>query len=189
MRRTYSLNSLVPALALVAGVGVISAGCVVVHDNGPPPPPPTCNIPGPVTYTSSFPAFHVLANASTAIAAGDAGYAVTSNGNGTYRLTYSDTANLATCFTGRITGIDPFSSTQVTGFSGAESIQLIAPNQIGFASVPGAAVDGVDFFAAKDPVYVDVFADGSGSVNIYYTDGVTGTIQTTGANPAAFFSP
>ena len=188
--RRFGLKSLIPLFAIVGGIGLLSAGCVVYHDNpNPNPNPVVCNVPGPVTYTSSFAAFHILANASTVIAAGDAGFAITASGAHSYRLTYSDTANLATCFSGRITAIDNFGSSQVTGFSGHETIQLISPNQIGFASVPGSAVDGVDFVTDQDPVYVDVYADNSPSVNIYYTDGDTGFVQTTGANPAAFYSP
>jgi hypothetical protein len=183
-----SFRSAASILILSVPLAWLAAGCVVVHDNRPVVPA-TCQVPGPVTYTTNFELFHILGNAATAIPGGDRAYAVTSNGNGTYRLTWSDTAGFSTCFTGRITGLDAFNASQVTGFSGAETIQLISPNQIGFASVPNSAVDGVDFFAQRDPIYVDVYADGSPSVNIYYTDGSTSLVTATGRNPVAFSSP
>lgn len=183
-----SFRSAVLVLVLTTPLAFVATGCVVVRDN-PPVVPATCQVPGPVTYTTNFELFHILGNASTAIPGGDRAYAITSNGQGTYRLTWSDTAGFSTCFTGRITGLDAFSTAQVTGFSGGEVIQLISPNQIGFASVPGSGVDGVDFFAMRDPIYVDVYADGSPSVNIYYTDGSTALVTATGRNPVAFSSP
>jgi len=185
----HRFNSLISVLTLASAS--LLAGCIVVHDhNNNQPLPNTCSVPAPVVYSSNFPAFHVLVNAnSPVIPAGDGAYAVTSNGNGTYRLAWTDNTGLSSCFSGRITGIDNFNASQVTGLSGLETISLIAPNQIGFASIPGSTVDGVDFFAQQDPIYVDVYDDNSQSVNIYYTDGTTTLPMTTGANPAAFLSP
>ena len=185
----HRFSSLISRFAL--GSASLLGGCVVVHDNNHNQPVPnTCTVPAPVTYSSNFAAFHVLVNAnSPVIPAGDRAYAVTSNGTGTYRLAWTDNTGLSTCFSGRITGIDNFNAQQVTGLSGLETIQLISPNQIGFASIPGSTVDGVDFFAQQDPVYVDVYADNSQAVSIYYTDGTTTLPETTGTNPAAFLSP
>jgi hypothetical protein len=185
MRRSSLLVSLFAAVVMPA---VLTSGCVVHHDSPHPVPPATCNVPGPVTYTSTFDLLHIQGDAVTAIASGDRAYAITSDGRGTYRLSWTDTAGYATCFSGRITAIDNFTPTQVTGLTRHETIQLIAPNQIGFASVPGTAVDGVDFFATRDPVYIDVFADNFANVNIYYTDGTTGIITNT-IGPIAFASP
>ncbi len=183
-----SLLALCPVIAL----GVSSTGCIVVHDHpvdGRPVLPATCSVPSPVTYTASFPAYHVQAGQSVGVVAGDGAYYITSNGMGTYSVTWTNDVNIGDCFSGRITGIDNFNQSQVTGFSGLETVSLIAPNQIGFASTPGTAIDGVNFFAQQDPVYLDVYINASPSVNIYYPDGTTGLDTATGANPAAFLSP
>lgn len=188
------MRRLLPLLSVSACflLGSLASGCIVVHDhpvNPRPTPPVACTVPNFDNYQGNYPAFRIAAQASTQIAAGDRAYAITSNGNGTYHLTWTDTADYPTCFNGLITGIQPFSQSQVTGVSGYETIQFTRANQIGFASVPGASFDGIDFFATQDPVYLDVFADNSAAVSIYFTNAVTGLVETTGANPAAFSSP
>ncbi len=191
MRRSFPLSSLTGSLfagALLLG-GLLS-GCVVVHDHPRPVTPvATCAVPTFDNFQGNYPAFGIAPGASTEISPGDSAFAMTANGNGTFRLTWSDTNGLSTCFTGLITGLTPFSTSQVSGFSGYETFQFNRANQIAFASIPGANVDGIDFFAAQDPVYIDAFADNSAAVNIYFTSSATGLVSTTGANPAAFSSP
>jgi hypothetical protein len=170
---------------------LLSAGCSASHYNKNRQPVPGCMPPPARAYDPAmrFPSFHVQANASADITAGDVGYAVTADGRGTYRLAWSDTQGFDTCFTGLITAFDNFAQTDFTGLSGYETIQLVAPNQIAFSSIPEATRHGVDFFVSKNPAYVDVAAGGNATVNIYYVDAQTSLLMLTGANPVAFSSP
>jgi hypothetical protein len=178
---TFSLSIFIAGASLT--------GCIVEHDHVVPGVPATCDIPAPVTYTSGFTQLDVKANASTGIVGGVAAYAITTNGTGTYSLNWTDPTNANACFTGRITGNDAFIETQIAGVSGHEDFLLIAPNQIGFASVPGATIEGINFYLPHDPVFIDVSIDDSSNVSIYYTDASTGAITEDSINPVAFQSP
>lgn len=182
MRHAYLFASLVVAASA-------ASGCIVVKDNTNPPVGTTCTPPTFDNYQGNYNGFGVSPGSATAIPAGESAFAVTASGNHTFRLTWTDTNNFDTCFTGLVTGLSPFLQSDVQRFSGHESLAFNRDNQIAFASVPGNAVDGIDFFVSQDPVYIDVFADNSTAVNIYFTDSLTGLVSTTGVNPAAFSSP
>jgi hypothetical protein len=182
------MRTLTWLFSLLLGGGLLSA-CVVQHDHIVNGVPPTCDLPSPVAYSSGFTQLDVKGGASASIPGSTPAYAITTNGVGTYSLNWTDPSNLGTCFTGRITSNVDFNQAQVVGVTGRENILLVAPNQIGFASAPGATVDGVNFFLPKDPVYIDVFADDSPSVTIYYTDAGTNQLTADTINPVAFQSP
>jgi hypothetical protein len=187
MRRSSRFLSLSLTAALA---GVVLVGCGgPVYVNNPPPTPTSCVVPTFGNYTGNYVTYNVSPGAGTDIPAGDRAFAVTSNGNGTYRLVWTDTAGYSTCFTGLVTTISNFGATDVSGLTGQETTVLKQPNQIAFASVPGSAVHGIDFFAAQDPVYVDVYADNGSAVDIYYPETGTNVLANTGGNIAAFFSP
>ena len=177
------------SLSLALLSASLLSGCVVVHDHTyERPAPVTCAVPTFDNFQGQYPAFAVEAGGSFDYPSATAGYAITSNGDGTYHLVWTDPTNDATCFTGLVTGVSAFSQSQVTAVSGYETITLKQDNQIAFASVPGAALDGVDFFASADPVYLDVFADGVAITDIYFRNAATGAVEVTGENPVAFSS-
>ncbi len=178
-------------VALIVVAASAASGCVVVRDNtnNNPPIVTTCTPPTFDNFQGNYNGFGVSPGSATQIPPGESAFAVTASGNGTFRLTWTDTNNFSTCFTGLVTSLTPFRQSDVQRFSGQESLAFNRDNQIAFASVPGDAVDGIDFFVEQDPVYIDVFADNSTAVNIYFTDSLTGLVSTTGVNPAAFSSP
>src|SRR5690242_4404308 len=84
--RSSILSTLAFSLSLLSG-------CIVVHDNNPPPPPPPPPASEPMASLGpqGYPGYHVLAGASTSLPAGAIGYLVTANGQGGYRVTWTDT--------------------------------------------------------------------------------------------------
>jgi hypothetical protein len=132
----------------------------------------------------------VLANGSASIPGGDLGYLVTANGQGGYRVTWTDTLGSAARFSGTITVDGTIDANQTRGFSGAESITFVGANQIAFESVPGANLDGVDLVSSTDPIYLDAQIDGShAGVDIYFTGASTDRLLLSGYDPVAFTSP
>ncbi len=173
------------SFVFLAFFAAAAPGCIVVQPG--PGPVVTCSPPTFGNSTASYPQVNVYPGLSTSIPAGDIGYLVTANGQGGYRLAWTDTLNSPACFSGIITVQGTVS--QVSGLSGQETLQQSGANQLRFASAPGANVDGIDFVASTDPAYFDLFLDGSLSVNIYYTDTATQQVTTAPANPVAFTSP
>jgi hypothetical protein len=115
---------------------------------------------------------------------------VTANGQGGYRVTWTDTLGSAARFSGTITVDGTIDGSQTRGFSGAESITFVAPNQVAFESVPGANLDGIDLVSSTDPIYLDAQIDGSRSgVNIYFTGATTDRLLISGYDPVALTSP
>jgi hypothetical protein len=132
--------------------------------------------------------YRVLSNASAELPAGDLGFVVTANGQGGYRVTWSDTYGSAANFQGVITTDGYFDASQVRGYSGAESIQ-ISPDRgsITFASTPTSYVDGVDLVSSTDPIYLDLFVDGARTgFGIYFTGADSGATIAAAYNPVAF---
>jgi hypothetical protein len=187
----HSLLILVSALSL--------GGCIVVDptpDPGPGPgttAPPRADLAGEPTLSlgpSAYPGYRVLANSSASIPGGDLGYLVTANGQGGYRVVWTDTLNSSARFSGTITVDGTFDSRQTQGFSGAENLTYLASNQISFDSVPGANVDGIDLVSSSDPIYLDGQIDGSHvGVNIYFTGAHTASLVNSAYDPVAFTSP
>ncbi len=175
------------ALTLLYGSALSLGGCIVVHDNTTHPV--TCDLPAFDNANTPYLEYHVSANDTTTVPVGDAAYIITSNGVGSYRLSWTDTTGAATCFNGLITAIGPSELSGAAGVSGHEAVERRrADQQIAFASIPGATYDGVIFAAAHDPVYLDLYRNGVGSV-VYFVDGVSRLATSSATNIAAIKSP
>ena len=177
-----------------------TAGCFVAADPGPYSPGPSGGT-GPTHPAPALDAarplgaaqllgYRVQSNASAELPAGDLGFIVTANGQGGYRITWSDTYGSAASFTGYITTDGYFDASQVRGYSGAEDIQIAADaGTVTFSSTPGSYVDGVDVVSSTDPIYVDLRVDGSRSgFGIYFTGAESGAQLAADYNPVAFTS-
>ncbi len=192
-------------LGVVLTFGLVASGCIVAGDpapyNGPgpapapapapaPQPAPQLDAPRPLGAAAML-GYRVLPNASAELPAGDLGFVVTANGQGGYRVTWSDTYGSAANFQGVITTDGYFDVNQVRGYSGAESIYVSSDaRSISFSSTPGANVDGVDLVSSTDPIYVDLTVDGARSgFGIYFTGGESGGQLNSAYNPVAFTSP
>ena len=199
---------LLAKLAMVASLGLVTAGCFVVPDPAPQPvpvqptpsggpvvsptPTPSPALDAPVALgLRAMPGYHVAANASSTLPAGDLGFVVTANGQGGYRITWSDTYGSAAHFSGVITTDGQFDPNQVAHYSGAESIALSSDlSTITFESTPGAALDGVDLVSSTDPIYLDLFVDGARTgFGVYFTGGQSGQLLSSAYVPVAFTSP
>jgi hypothetical protein len=162
------------------------SGCIVVDNNHGTPPPPACTPPA-ARSSGNYAVYEVRPKVGTALPAGDIGYLLTANGAGTFSLVWTDTLNSPACFGGILSTNGTFSGIQQ--HTGLENVSTPLPNEIHFASTPGADQDGIDFTSSVDPIYLDAYIDGSLAVNIYYTDTVSGVITTAASDPAAFKSP
>jgi hypothetical protein len=186
-------------LGIVLTFGLVASGCVVATDPyydptpGPAPAPapaPALDAPRPLGAQAMY-GYRVMANASAELPAGDLGFVVTANGQGGYRVTWTDTYGSAAQFQGVITTDGYFDATQVRGYSGAEDIRMSADaSTITFGSTPGSYVDGVDLVSSTDPIYLDLYVDGSRSgFGIYFTGAESGSLISAAYNPVAFTSP
>jgi hypothetical protein len=192
-------------LGLLLSFGLIATGCIVAPSPAPAPQPAPAPSPGPAPAPAPTPqldaprplglqsmlGYRVAAGASAELPAGDIGFVVTANGQGGYRLTWSDTYGSAANFQGLITTDGQFDPSQVRGYSGAEALTIGADyRSISFSSTPGAAVDGVDLVSSTDPIYFDLYVDGARTgFSIYFTGAETGTLVSSAYNPVAFTSP
>lgn len=188
------LNKLMTVFAL----GFVATGCIVEHDPVPydpgpaPAPAPAPALDSPEAMGAlGMPGYHVLANGSVGLPDGDLGYMVTANGQGGYRITWTDTLGSAAHFSGTITSDAQFYPSSVVGYSGAEYITLSSDARtITFDSTPGTYVDGVDLVSATDPIYLDLQVDGArAGFSIYFTGADTGAQLTSAYDPVAFTSP
>ena len=185
-------------LGLLIGLGFGTTGCIVAGDPGPyhggggppPPPAPALDVARPLGAQQML-GYRVAANASSELPAGDLGFVITANGLGGYRVTWSDTYGSAATFSGTITTDGYFDPSQLSGYSGAEDIQLSPDDStISFASQPGSYVDGVDLVSSTDPIYLDLRVDGApDGFSIYFTGAESGALLTSDYNPVAFTSP
>lgn len=191
-------------LAMVFALGFIGTGCFVAPDPGPydgrgsGPAPAPAPAPAPLPADSpeamgalGMPGYHVLANASAGLPDGDLGYMITANGEGGYRITWTDTLGSAAHFSGSITTDGQFYPSSVQGYSGAEYLTLSTDGgTITFDSTPGTYVDGVDLVSSTDPIYLDLQVDGArAGFSIYFTGGESGAELTSAYDPVAFTSP
>jgi hypothetical protein len=138
---------------------------------------------------TSYPGYHVKANASTSLPGGALGFLVTANGQGAYRVVWTDTLGAGDTFSGTLTTDGSFDATK-TNPIGNPNLQRSAANQYAFSSTPGANLDGFDVVSSTDPVYLEAKIDGStANVAIYFTGATTSQIQTSALDPVAFTSP
>lgn len=196
---------LLSTLALV--FTLFATGCIVAPDSDPypypngggtvppaprplPPAPPVADAPVALGALG-MPGYRILANAFASMPAGDLGFMVTANGQGGYRVTWTDTLGSAAHFAGSITSDGLFDPASVVGFSGAESIALSRDARvITFDSTPGTYVDGVDLVSTADPIYLDLQVDGQrAGFSIYFTGAQSGAQLNAAYDPVAFTSP
>jgi hypothetical protein len=168
---------------LFALVGV-AAGCTV-HESSPP------NDYAVALGARSMLGYHLLANGSSALPAGDIGYLVTGNGQGGYRVAYTDTQGSPAQFSGTISADRGFDLNQIGKLSGYENVSISSDGlTIQFDSVPGAALDGVDVVSLSDPIYLDARVDGvTSGFSIYFTGARSGLLINSAYDPVAFTSP
>jgi hypothetical protein len=190
------INKLLP-LTFAITIMTTASGCFVAPepvDQGPPPthvvttPPPD----SPVSLGAQLMlGYHVSANAASELPAGDIGFVITANGQGGYRLTWSDTLASTAEFAGSITCDSTFDASQLKGYSGYETITLSSDNRvITFDSVPGNSLDGVDLVSGSDPIYVDLTVNGVHSgFSVYFTGADSSQLLTSSYDPVAFTSP
>lgn len=185
------MRKMLTGLGLVLAAGLLATGCVVHEvDGGHHGGGPVLDAPRALGAQQMI-GYRVSAGAASELPAGDIGYVMTANGQGGYRLTWSDTLGSAAVFSGSITTDGVFDANQLQGFSGAEDITLSADQgTITFSSAPGANLDGVDLVSSTDPIYVDMKVDGSrGGFGIYFTGAESGALLTSDYDPVAFTSP
>src|SRR5256885_5860502 len=161
-------------IAMVLTFGLTAAGCFVAADPGPYNGPshggggggaPAPALDAPVALgLRGMAGYHVSAGSASELPDGDLGFVITANGQGGYRVTWSDTYGSAAHFSGSITTDGYFDRSQVAGYSGAEYLTLSDDDRvITFDSTPGSYVDGVDLVSSTDPIYLDLTVDGSRS--------------------------
>jgi len=187
-------------LALMSALSL--GGCLVVDPSYQPGPavapsgptaPPRADQAGEPTLSlgpSAYPGYRILSNGTASLPGGDLGYLVTANGQGGYRIVWTDTLGSAARFSGTVTVDGAFDTRQTHGYSGAENLTYLAANQIAFDSIPGANLDGIDLVSTTDPIYLDGQIDGSHvGVNIYFTGAQTGALVDSAYDPVALTSP
>jgi hypothetical protein len=156
---------------------ILLGGCVVVD-----PTPTGCESP---TSLGGWLVYRVRPNVGTDIPSGDAAYAVTANSTGGYTVAWSDrTGSISNAFTGTLEASAGFDPSQTRRLSGAEQI-TVGANAIGFSSVPGTRIDGLEVVTLSDPLFVDARLNGAAAPSIYYTDNFTGRLCVV-SGPAAF---
>ncbi len=175
------MRALLTCIAAVA-----AAGCGDHHDHG------FANEPSAPIGARGEPGYHVAAGAFAEIPGGDIGYLVTANGQGGYRLVWTDTAGSPAVFSGTVATDGTFDPNQLVNLNpgGNARVLLNGPSEIDFDSIPGATLDGVDFVTSTEPIYVDALIDGSRvDVGIFFTGAITGALNVSGFDPVAFTSP
>src|SRR4051794_31389045 len=187
-------------LGLLIIAALPATGCFVAGDPSPyhdgggghpaPTPTPALDAARPLGAAQLL-GYRVESGAAAELPAGDLGFVITANGQGGYRVTWSDTYGSAAAFTGYITTDGYFDPYQVRGYSGAENIELSADQgMITFGSTPGSYVDGVDLVSSTDPIYLDLRVDGERTgFGVYFTGAESGAQLSSDYNPVAFTSP
>jgi hypothetical protein len=184
-------------LGLLLTFALSTTGCFVAADPAPYSPPPTTTGPAPALDAprplglAHLAGYRVEPNASAELPAGDLGFVITANGQGGYRVTWSDTYGSAAGFTAYLTTDGYFDASQVRGYSGAEDIQMSADaGTVTVSSTPGSYVDGIDVVSSTDPIYLDLRVDGARTgFGIYFTGAESGAQLSSDYNPVAFTSP
>lgn len=179
--------------ALLLAIVVNAAGCFAYE-----PDPPTTSPgyssgvsgggPAPGAPAQQVPTVRVLPGASASIPDGDLGFVITADGQGGYRLAWTDTYGSAARFAATITTDGTFDASQVAPIGGA-AINQVDAQTLEVGSTPYSGVDGVDLVSSTDPIYLDLTVDGARTgFGIYYTN-LTGLQTTAAYNPLAATSP
>ena len=183
---SLALRSL-SSLSLITLFGLTAAGCFVDHNHDGGGLVDQAHPLG----AQGMPGYRVRANAASELPANDRGFIVTANGNGGYRVTWSDFSGSTSQFSGTISTDGQFDPTQLLPFSGNENLTLARDNSsFTFESTPGGALDGVDMVSSTDPIYLDAMVDGSHvGFGIFFTGAESSLLQSSDFDPVAFTSP
>jgi hypothetical protein len=133
--------------------------------------------------------YHVSAGASSLVPDGQAGFVVTANGLGGYRIGWVAFDAAPSTFTGNITSDGPFDRPSIVA-SGIDTTVTIATDNsaIDFSALTGGSPEYLDFVPLQDPIYVDLRVDGAYG-HIYFTGADTGNVYQSSYDPVAFTSP
>jgi hypothetical protein len=143
------------------------------------------NLQGTFTPGTSDPMpglYHLTPNASAFIPSGQRGFAITANGQGGYRIAWSDHSTQTTTttprtFTGSVTTTGTFSGVQKV--YGSEQITTTG-GRLTFASQPLDQLHGVDLMSSVDPIVITGQIDGSAvDVRFYFSTNPTGPTSAT----------
>jgi hypothetical protein len=146
--------------------------------------------PHAVLGSAAIPGYRILANAATAIPAGDLGFLITANGQGGYSITWTDTLDSLAEFAGSLTSDGAFSNPELCAQCSDTGIVTNQSDLIQWVSAPGAALHGFDVVTSLDPIYLSLTVDGqTGGFGIFFTGAVTGDVIDSVFNPVAFTSP
>ena len=133
--------------------------------------------------------YRLLAGANTSMPAGDLGFLITANGQGGYSLHWTDTAGSLAQFSGSVTtdlGFDPNATVKY----GGSDVTFTSDKRVDLSGAPGADLMGMEFVAQSDPVYYDLYVEGSRQgFGIYFTGAHTQEVQSSDYDPVAFTSP
>src|SRR5262252_2910595 len=129
----------------VALIALLAAGCTV-HEGAVALGPR-----GAIGY-------HVAAG--SAAPQPDFGFALTANGQGGYRLFFSNRVSGPTVFSATLTTDGTFDPQQTKPLDGRETLSMTATT-VTVGGTPSTAIFGVDVVPSTDPLYVDATADGS----------------------------
>jgi hypothetical protein len=175
-------------LSVVATLSLGVAGCFGVRHGGDGGS--ALDVARPLGV-QGMPGYRVRANAASELPANDRGFIITANGNGGYRVTWSDFSGSLAQYSGTISTDGQFDPTQLSDFSGNENVALAADGRsFTFDSTPGSALDGVDMVSSTDPIYLDAMVDGSHvGFDIFFTGAESSLLLTSGYDPVAFTSP
>jgi hypothetical protein len=133
--------------------------------------------------------YHLRAGAASEVPSNEAGFVVTANGLGGYRIAWVAFDGSASVFSGSASTDGTIDPASIASLSGREDVTLSADHvEIDFSSQPGSAADGVDFVPSSDPIYVDLRIDGA-PANVYFTGADTSRLYQSDFNPVAFTSP
>jgi hypothetical protein len=173
---------------LLALVGLLSGGCIVVHDNGG-----GGGTGGGGGGTVGPPVYRILPNASTVVAVGSQpGYGITASTGGSYRAVWTgSSAQQYTHFTGtiytpgRFTDFNPgcngLCPDENTDFFYAPTAVAGGGEQLSFDTYALDGLDGLDFGVDAEPVEFTLLIEGAGYPSLtFFTSADTGQV----AHPA-----
>jgi hypothetical protein len=178
---------------LLAFLGLVSGGCIVVHDNGGGG---GAGGGGGGGGSGGPPVYRILPGAGTVVAVGSQpGYGITANTGGSYRAVWTgSSAQSYTHFTGTIYTPGSFTAFQpgCGGYCPDESSDIIyqpAPvagggSQISFDTYALDGLDGLDFGVSLEPVEFTLLIEGAAYPSlVFFTSGDTGQTASPGAMP------
>jgi hypothetical protein len=166
-------------LLSAAALAFVASGCVVGSTNEPA-----------VTLgAQALPGYHIQRNAAIPAADISFGFGVTANGQGGYRIVFSDASGASTLFAATITADTAFDPQQTIPITGQETLSM-SGTTVNVSGRPGSTFMGVDVVPSSDPIYLDATANGSRTTTqIVFIGAHSGLAQDSSYDPVAFTSP